>query len=549
MKIPAINEDPQKTPAWKQLQRHAKGVEQLRLTDLLDQDGDRFNCFSLQVDELFVDYSRNLLTEETMGLLLELAEQRFLEQWIVALTSGAPVNTTESRPALHTALRNRSGDSIEVMGQDVMPEIKTQLAAFLKFARDVQTGDCVGHGGSCFNTIVNVGIGGSDLGPAMVSEALGDFRAPGIETYFVSGSDGIQLDQVLRQANPENTLFIISSKSFATQETRLNAAAAREWIVEHLTSGAVGAHFAAVSANPAAMAQFGVDPSRSFKIWDWVGGRFSLWSAIGLSIAIATKPGVFMELLDGAYTMDRHFQSAPAAANLPVLLGLIAVWNQNFRGVTDHVILPYNQRLAAFPAYLQQLEMESNGKSIRRDGQAVDYSTAVSIWGSVGANAQHSFAQLLHQGTQRISVDFVAAVRDPGEHTNQNLQTLSNMLAQADALASGQSRQRVQSGLKERSVAAPSSQSLSPHLVHPGNRPSTILLLRELNARNLGMLIALYEHKVFVESVIWGINAFDQWGVEFGKHLAGAYAETLIDDGTNNQITNVARLVQKWREK
>lgn len=543
MKIPAINEDPQKTPAWKQLQRHAKGVEQLRLTDLLDQDRDRFDRFSLQVDELFVDYSRNLLTEETMGLLLELAEQRHLDQWIVALTSGASVNTTESRPALHTALRNRSGDPIEVAGQDVMPEIETQQAAFLEFARDVQTGGCVGHRGDCFNTIVNVGIGGSHLGPAMVSKALGDFRVPGIETYFVSSSDGIQLDQVLGQANPESTLFIISSKSFDTQETRLNAAAAREWIVQHLTADAVGAHFAAVSANPAATAQFGVDPSRSFKIWDWVGGRFSLWSAMGLSIAIATKPTVFTELLDGAYTMDQHFQTAPAAANLPVLLGLIAVWNQNFRGVTDHVILPYNQRLAALPAYLQQLEMESNGKSIRRDGQATDYSTAVPTWGAVGANAQHSFAQLLHQGTQRISVDFVAAVRDPSEHAGQNLGPLSNMLAQADALASGQSE------LKESVVAAPNRQSLSPHLVHSGNRPSTILLLRELNAHSLGMLIALYEHKVFVESVIWGINAFDQWGVELGKHLAEAYAENLVSDGTNNQITNVAGLVQKWREK
>jgi glucose-6-phosphate isomerase len=297
------------------------------------------------------------------------------------------------------------------------------------------------------------------------------------------------------------------------------------------------------------MVQFGLDPSRSFKIWDWVGGRFSLWSAIGLSIAISTSPSIFVELLEGANAMDRHFQTAPAAANIPVLLGLIAVWNQNFGGITDHVILPYHQRLAAFPAYVQQLEMESNGKSTRRDGQPVDYSTAVSVWGSVGANAQHSFGQLLHQGTQRISVDFIAAVRDEEGHENQTLQTLSHMLAQADALAIGQSPQQVQSGLEERGVARPDAQSLLPHLVHPGNRPSTILLLRELNARSLGMLIALYEHKVFVESVIWGINAFDQWGVELGKHLAESYAGALLGRRKKDQITDVALYIQKSREK
>ena len=549
MDIPAINEDPQETPAWQELQRHANDFEKIRLTELLDQDQDRFSQFSLQVDELCVDYSRNLLTQETIRLLLNLAEQRHLEQWIVALMSGAPVNTTESRPALHTALRNRSGDPVDVAGRNVMPEIESELAAFLKFARDIQTGDCVGHTGGRFNTIVNLGIGGSDLGPAMVTTALSDFRNPGIEAYFVSGTDGIQLDQVLRQVDPATTLFIISSKSFTTPETRLNAITARDWIVQHLTGDAVGAHFAAVSANQAAMVEFGIDPSRSFKIWDWVGGRYSLWSAIGVSIAIATSPSIFVELLEGAYAMDRHFQTAPAAANLPVLLGLIAVWNQNFRGITDHVILPYHQRLAAFPAYLQQLEMESNGKSVRRDGQPVDYSTAVSVWGSLGANAQHSFAQLLHQGTQRISVDFIAAVRDAEGHENQHLQTLSNMLAQADALARGQSRQQAQSGREGRGVAGPDPQSLLPHLVHPGNRPSTILLLRELNARSVGMLIALYEHKVFVESVIWGINAFDQWGVELGKHLAESYAGALVGRGKNDQITNVAQLIQKWREK
>ena len=549
MDIPAINEDPQATPAWKELRRHADELEKIRLTELLDQDQGRFSRFSLQVDELCVDYSRNLLTQETIRLLLDLAEQRHLEQWIVALTSGAPVNTTESRPALHTALRNRSGDPVNVAGRNVMPEIESELAAFLKFAQDIQAGDCVSHTGERFNTIVNLGIGGSDLGPSMVTTALGDFRNPDIEAYFVSGSDGFQLDQVLRRADPATTLFIISSKSFTTQETRLNADTAREWIVKHLASDAVGAHFAAVSANQAAMVQFGVDPSRSFKIWDWVGGRFSLWSAIGLSIAIATSPSIFAELLEGSNAMDRHFQTAPAAANLPVLLGLIAVWNQNFGGITDHVILPYHQRLAAVPAYLQQLEMESNGKSTRRDGQPVDYSTAVSVWGSVGANAQHSFAQLLHQGTQRVSVDFIAAVRDAGGRENQTLETLANMLAQADALANGQSQQQAQSGLEERGVAGAGLQSLLPHVVHQGNRPSTILLLRELNARNLGMLIALYEHKVFVESVIWGINAFDQWGVELGKQLAKSYAGTLVGRGKNDQVTNVAQLIQKWQEK
>ena len=549
MDIPAIDEDPQATPAWKELQRHAEGFEQTRLTDLLNQDQGRFNRFSLQVDELCVDYSRNLLTQETIQLLLDLAKQRHLEEWIVAQTSGAPVNTTESRPALHTALRHRSGDSVNVAGHNVIPDIELELAAFLKFAGDIQTGDCVGHTGERFKTIVNLGIGGSDLGPAMVTTALGEFRNPDIEAYFVSGTDGIQLDQVLRRVDPATTLFIISSKSFTTQETRLNAITAREWIVKHLASDAVGTHFAAVSANQAAMLEFGVDSSRSFKIWDWVGGRFSLWSAIGLSIAIATSPSIFVELLKGANAMDRHYQTAPAAANLPVLLGLIAIWNQNFRGVTDHVILPYHERLVAFPAYVQQLEMESNGKSTRRDGQPVDYSTAVSVWGSVGANAQHSFGQLLHQGTQRVSVDFIAAVRDSEGHENQMLQTLSSMLAQADALAIGQSSQQVQSGLEERGVTGPDAHSLLPHLVHPGNRPSTILLLRELSAHSVGMLIALYEHKVFVESVVWGINAFDQCGVELGKRLAESYAGTLLGGSKDNQITNVAQLIQKWRDK
>ncbi len=523
--IPVQSSELTGLPAWKELEKHLQQMSSVHLRTLLEEP-DRYNRLSRETDRFVLDFSRQRITGTTIDLLLRLARDRQLEQWIDALFTGAPVNNTESRPALHMALRSQSDDPVLVEGQDVMPLVRQERHRMLKFAAAVRSGAYTGHTGSNITDVVNIGIGGSDLGLVMVDAALSDFRSQDIRTHFVSNIDGTQLADVLQQVNPETTLFIICSKSFTTLETRLNAESAREWLLTHLSADAVGRHFVAISVNDSAMDTFGIDQDNRFMIWDWVGGRYSLWSSVGLVIAIGIGPDHFEALLAGAAELDEHFRETRFEDNLPVLLGLLGVWNRNFLGMTSHAVLPYDHRLSRFPAFLQQLAMESLGKGVTRGGKPVGYSTGTVIWGEAGSNAQHSFFQLLHQGTAQFSADFIAPVRASSEYADQHQQGLANMLAQAEAFALGQSAGEVDA-----------------HRVYPGNHPSSILLFERLDPRALGYLIALYEHRVFVQSVIWGINPFDQWGVELGKSMAVEMHRALMADG---EIDGIAEKIKGW---
>jgi len=506
-------------PAWRALEAHRDAAAQLHLRQLLDEPG-RYAAFSRSACGLVLDFSRNLMTGQTLELLCRLGVERNLEAWLEQLFAGARVNHTEDRPALHMALRRPADQPLLVEGTDVMPRVARERESFLAFAEAVRNGDHVGATGRRITDVVNIGIGGSDLGLVMLDAALAPYRRPGLASHFVSNIDGSQLADVLDVVDPESTLFIICSKSFTTLETRLNADAARSWLLEHLPADAIATHFAAISTNDEAMDRFGIGPDMRFRIWDWVGGRYSLWSAVGLSVAITIGAGHFRALLAGAHAMDEHFQAAPPADNLPVLLGLIGVWNQNFLGVGSHAVLPYDQRLRYLPAFLQQLDMESCGKRVARDGHTVDYGTGAVIWGEPGSNAQHSFFQLLHQGTAAVSMDFLAPARASSHLSAAHRQGLANMLAQAEAFARGHDLEAARTALQAAGHPAEEVERLAPHTVHPGNRPSNLLLFPELTPRSLGSLVALYEHKVFVQSVIWGINPFDQWGVELGKGMA-----------------------------
>jgi glucose-6-phosphate isomerase len=538
-------------PAWEKLAAHAKSASVLSLSELLDRPGRFYQLYARQ-DDLVLDYSRNRLTPETVDLLLQLARERQLEAWVEHLFSGAIVNTTEKRPALHTALRSASDQPLVVDGADIMPMIRSEQDRVLEFAEAVRSGAHTGSTGSRITDVVNIGIGGSDLGLVMVAEALRPYQDPAIQMHFVSNIDGARLADVLERLDRASTLFVICSKSFTTLETQLNANAARQWLLEELPLEAVARHFAAISVNDAAMDEFGISQRLRFPIWDWVGGRYSVWSSIGLSLAITLGAQHFRALLAGAASMDRHFRDAALEENLPVLLGMIGIWNQNFLGTTSHVVLPYDDRLRYFPAFLQQLEMESNGKGVDRAGRPVDYQTGTVIWGEPGSNAQHSFFQLLHQGTANISLDFVAPVQASSRMIDQHEQGLANMLAQAEAFARGRGADDVRADLAGAGVASDEADRLVPHKVHPGNRPSNILMLRHLDPASLGALIALYEHKVFVQSVIWGINPFDQWGVELGKSLASRMTGALLAEGESagrtSELPGIAGVIRDWRK-
>jgi glucose-6-phosphate isomerase len=534
-------------PAWRELQAHAEQISRLALGDLLDTS-DRYAGFSREHGDLILDFSRHLMTSETFALLLQLADQRHLGAWIEYLFSGSHVNNTEDRPALHMALRRAAGEPVQVEGQDVMPMVESELTHVLGFAEALRTGRYKGFTGKRITNVVNIGIGGSDLGLVMADQALARYRSDEIQTHFVSNIDGSQLADLLGKLAPDSTLFIICSKSFKTLETQLNGAAARQWLVSHLPDEAVGHHFAAISVNDAAMDAFGIGTTLRFRIWDWVGGRYSLWSAVGLSLAIAIGAANFRKLLAGAAEMDEHFRTAEFADNLPVILAMVGIWNQNFLGTTSHAVLPYDQRLANFPAFLQQLEMESNGKGVTRDGHSVEYPTGGVIWGQAGSNAQHSFFQLLHQGTAAFSMDFIAPARASSDCEDQHLEGLANMLAQAEAFARGHSLELVTDELRAAGRAEADIERLAPHKVHPGNRPSNILLLKQLTPHALGALIALYEHKVFVQSVVWGINPFDQWGVELGKIMATKMSAALGADGTATGLPGIAQAIREWRK-
>ncbi len=515
---------------WAALKAHQQYLAQRHLRDLFALDSQRFEHFSVEACGLLLDYSKNRLTHDTLTLLFELATKAKLQEWITRLFQGDMVNNTEQRAALHTALRNRSNRPIMVDGKDVMPEVNAVLAKMRQFCDSVRDGEWRGFTGKPIESIVNIGIGGSDLGPAMVTRALNAYHHPRLQGYFVSNVDSTHLGETLAKLNPETTLFVIASKTFSTQETLLNARSARQWLIDQLGDDkAVAKHFVAVSTATQKVIEFGIDPVNMFEFWDWVGGRYSLWSAIGLSIAMMIGMDHFEQLLDGAHELDRYFEESPFEKNLPVLMGLIGVWYSSFFNAPSHAILPYDYALELFPAHLQQLVMESLGKRVTREGDSVDYPTCPIIWGAPGNNGQHAFYQLLHQGTHLVPADFIIAIESQHYVHGTQQVVLSNALAQTHALMMGRNPEETRTALK-----IPSSQKLLaqqlPHRVFPGNQPTNTLVYQKLTPQILGTLIALYEHKVFVQGVCWGINPFDQWGVELGKQVANTLLPSLQVD-------------------
>ncbi len=471
---------------------------------------------------LFVDYSKHRLDETTLELLFDLAGARQLEQRRARMFAGEPVNFTEKRAALHTALRSLPDRRIEVDGVDVMPQIQAVMRKMADFVHRVRSGEWKGYSGKPITDIVNIGIGGSDLGPRLLVHALADYAEPRLNFHFVANIDAAEIAAVLARVDPERVLFVIESKTFTTIETMTNAQTARQWFIEQVgDQQAVSRHFVAVSTNTAAVTGFGIDPANMFEFWDWVGGRYSVWSAIGLPVALAIGMEAFAELLEGARLMDEHFQTAPLRRNLPVLLGLIGIWYCNFFGCSTHAVLPYAQPLALLPDYLQQAEMESNGKRVTSDGELVDYATAPVLWGGTCVNGQHAFFQLLHQGTQLVPADFIIPLRAGRSLAHHHQILYANFVAQTEALLHGRTPQQAADEMRAQGYADEQAAALAPHRSFPGNRPSTSILLERICPHSLGSLLALYEHKIFVQGVIWDVNSFDQWGVELGKQLAG----------------------------
>jgi glucose-6-phosphate isomerase len=508
--------------AWRALQDHHAGMAGQHMRDLFQADPQRFERFSLHLGGLLLDYSKNRITTETLRLLLELARERGLEEWIGRMFGGARINVTEHRAVLHVALRNRSNRPIRVDGRDVMPDVNAVLAQMREFTGRVRDGTWRGYTGKPVTDVVNIGIGGSDLGPAMVCEALQPYAGDRIRAHFVSNVDGTDIARTLARVERDTVLFVIASKTFTTQETMTNAATARSWFLDgDATENDIARHFVAVSTNRAEVQAFGIDTANMFAFWDWVGGRYSLWSAIGLPIALYLGMDRFEELLAGGHALDEHFRTAPFERNLPVILGMLGVWYINFFETCSHAILPYDQYLARFPAYFQQGDMESNGKRVTRTGETVDYRTGPILWGEPGTNGQHAFYQLIHQGTRLVPCDFLAPMRSHHPLGRHHDILMANCFAQTEALMRGKTADEVRRDLTSRGLAEHEIAMLLPHKVFPGNRPTNTLLFDELDPHTLGMLIALYEHKIFVQGVIWGINSFDQWGVELGKQLAG----------------------------
>ena len=535
------------SPAWKALEAHHRAVAGVHMRDLFAADDGRYERFSLALGDMLLDYSKNRVTTETMELLVALARQADVEGWRARMFAGERINTTEGRAVLHVALRNRADAPVPVDGEDVMPKVHAVLGHMRAFSDAVRNGAWTGHTEMPVANLVNIGIGGSDLGPAMVCEALTPYRRPDLGIHFVSNVDPSHIAETLKGLDPATTFFIVASKTFTTTETLTNAATARAWLTEALGEAAVARHFAALSTNVEAVAAFGIDPANMFEIWDWVGGRYSLWSAIGLSIAIAIGSDAFEDMLAGAHAMDRHFAASPLAANMPVVLALLGIWYTNFFGARTHAVLPYDQYLARLPAFLQQLDMESNGKGVGRDGTSVDVASGPVVFGEPGTNGQHAFYQLIHQGTELIPADFIAAAHSHNPIGDHHAVLLANFLAQTEALMKGRTAAEASAETEAAGMAAEAR--LAPHRAFPGNRPTNSILVRRFDPFTLGMLIALYEHKVFVQGVIWGINSFDQWGVELGKALAGAILQELSggaagchDSSTRGLIAHLRRL-------
>ena len=547
------NLNPTTTLAWKELELHAHEMQQRHMKDLFAQDPDRFDHFHQVFEDLLVDYSKNLISQTTLDLLYKLAEDCGVKAATEKMFTGETINGTEGRAVLHVALRNRSGDPIMVDGQDVMPEVTDVLDRMQAFAGRVHDGTHTGYTGKPLTQVVNIGIGGSDLGPVMVTEALKSYWIEGREVYFVSNIDGTHLTEVLRQVDPETTLFLVASKTFTTQETMTNARSARQWFLDHGGSQQdVAKHFIALSTNAEGVKDFGIAEDNMFGFWDWVGGRYSLSSSIGMSIALTVGFDHFARLLDGLHSMDQHFRQAPLADNLPVKLALIGIWYTNFFDAETEAILPYDQYLHRFPAYFQQGNMESNGKSVDRDGNPIeDYDTGPIIWGEPGTNGQHAFYQLIHQGTRIIPCDFIAPAVSHNPLGEHHAILLSNFFAQTEALMNGKTAAEVEDELSAAGKSEAEIAALVPFKVFDGNQPTNSLLVKKITPYTLGQLIALYEHKIFVQGVIWNIYSFDQWGVELGKQLAKAILPELKDgsavsshDSSTNGLINAYK---QWR--
>jgi glucose-6-phosphate isomerase len=516
---------------WQQLAAHQKTIATQHMRAMFAQDDDRFNKFSIQYKDILLDYSKNRITQETLDLLLKLARDVDIEGWREKMFSGEKINFTEGRAVLHTALRNRSKQPVMVDGKDVMPDVNRVLAQMRDFTARVRNNVWRGYTGKTITDVVNIGIGGSDLGPFMVCNALKPYSRSSMNAHFVSNIDGAHLSMTLQKCNPETTLFIVASKTFTTQETITNARSARDWFLQAARDEAhVAKHFVALSTNAAEVSKFGIDTANMFEFWDWVGGRYSLWSAIGLPIALNVGMDCFEELLQGGFEMDEHFRTAPLEQNMPVILALLGVWYNNFFDAQTHAIFPYDQCLNRFAAYFQQGDMESNGKFVDREGQRVDYSTGPVLWGEPGTNGQHAFYQLIHQGTKLVPSDFMIPMETQYPLGSHHKVLLSNFFAQPKALMHGKTADEARLELKNAGMNGDALERLVPHKVFEGNRPTNSIMFRKLDPRTLGRLIALYEHKIFVQGMIWNINSFDQWGVELGKQLAQKILPQLDDN-------------------
>ncbi|MGD2103991.1 MAG: glucose-6-phosphate isomerase [Anaerolineae bacterium] len=539
------------SPAWQALIKHQLEMDDVHMRDLFGRDPQRFERFSLQLGDILFDYSKNRVTDETMSLLIDLAREANLNEWIQAMFSGEKINATEDRAVLHVALRNRSNRPILVDGEDVMPEVNRVLDKMRRFSEAVRSGQWRGYTGRAITDIVNVGIGGSDLGPKMVTTALKPYGSPDLRVHFVSNVDSTNLVEALKNVNPESTLFLVASKSFTTQETMTNARSARSWFLDAAgDEKAIAKHFVAMSTNEKGVAEFGIDTANMFEFWDWVGGRYSLWSAIGLSVALYIGMDKFGELLSGAHQVDQHFRSATFEKNVPVTMALLGIWYNNFFGAQSHAILPYDNYLTYFPAYFQQGDMESNGKSVTQRGEWVDYSTGPILWGQPGTNGQHAFYQLIHQGTKLVPCDFLAAAQSHNPLGEHHRILLSNFLAQTEALMKGKRAEEVRAELVAQGYKGEHLERLTAAKTFPGNRPTNSFLYPKLTPRTLGSLIALYEHKIFTQGIIWNVNSFDQMGVELGKQLAktvlpelsGEEPVSTHDASTNGLINHYKRV-------
>jgi glucose-6-phosphate isomerase len=549
--LPKVN--PTQTKAWQQLQQHYAGMKNIQMKELFANDPERFEKFSLRFGDILFDYSKNIITEETISLLLSLAHECKVKEAIEAMFGGEKINETEHRSVLHIAPRNMSGEPIDSDGENVMPEVEKVLKQMQHFCKKIHDGEWTGYSGKKIRYIVNIGIGGSDLGPVMVTEALRPYWLPGMQAYFVSNVDGTHIAETFKNIKADETLFLIASKTFTTQETMTNAHTARDWFLSQGGSEEdIAKHFAALSTNKKAVKEFGIDLHNMFVFWDWVGGRYSLWSAIGLSIALTIGFDNFTKLLEGAHSVDRYFRSEPFDRNISVIMALIGLWYGNFFGSETEAILPYDQYMHRFPAYFQQGNMESNGKYVDRNGHPVTYQSGPIVWGEPGTNGQHAFYQLIHQGTKLIPCDFIAPAISHNPIGDHHPKLLSNFFAQTEALMNGKTKEEVVQELQNSDMSKEEIEKLAPFKVFKGNHPTNSFLIKEITPHTLGSLIALYEHKIFVQGAIWNIFTFDQWGVELGKQLAGKILPELrtdhpvqSHDSSTNGLMNAYKSMRK----